>query len=166
MDRVVLETDQGGLYMLTCGSVPPNPSELIGSKGMKAIMQTLVEQYDYVLIDSPPCLFVTDPMILSTLADSVLLVIHASRTRRKDLEKAVTQLEGVNANMQGIVMNRQSSWGGNYYQTYYGSKDDSNSDIAIESKQTPLYGNSIRKHAARIAESSRSLLERRRPESP
>ena len=166
MERVVLETSQGGLYMLTCGSVPPNPSELIGSKGMKAIMQILVEQYDYVLVDSPPCLFVTDPMILSTLADSVLLVIHAGRTRRKDLDKAVAQLEGVNANMQGIVMNHQSSWGGNYYQTYYGEKDDSSSDIPIESRQMPSSGYSLRRHVARIAESSRSLLERSRPESP
>jgi capsular exopolysaccharide synthesis family protein len=166
MDRVVLETGQGGLYMLTCGSVPPNPSELIGSKGMKAIMQILVEQYDYVIIDSPPCLYVTDPMILSTLADSVLMVIHAGRTRRKDLEKGVAQLEGVDANLQGIVMNHQSSWGGNYYQTYYGERADSSSDSPIESKPVPSTGYSLRRQVSNIAESSRGLLERSRPESP
>lgn len=166
MERVVLETRQGGLNILSCGSVPPNPSELIGSKGMKTIMQTLVEQYDYVLVDSPPCLFVTDSMILSTLADSVFLVINAGHTRRKDLDKAVVQLEGVNANLQGIVMNRQSSWGENHYQTYYRMEDDPSSDIPIESKQMPSFSYSLRRLVARIAEGSRSLLERSRPESP
>ena len=166
MERVVLETSQGGLHVLTCGTVPPNPSELIGSKGMKAILQILVEQYDYVLIDSPPCLYVTDPMILSTMADSVLLVIHAGRTLRKDLVKAVAQLKGVNANIQGIVMNRESSWGGNYYKSYYGLTDDSSSNIPSESEQMTSSGYSIRTLVARIAEGSRSLFDGNSPESP
>jgi len=72
----------------------------------------------------------------------------------------------VNANMQGTVMNRQSSWGENHYQTYYRMEDDPSSDIPIESKQMPSSSYSLRRLVARIAEGSRSLLERSRPESP
>jgi capsular exopolysaccharide synthesis family protein len=66
------------LSLLPCGPVPPNPAELISSEKMKAMVRELREKYDHILIDSPPLMNVTDPVILSTLVDGVILVVHGA----------------------------------------------------------------------------------------
>lgn len=106
MDDVIQETEQSSLQVLTSGTIPPNPSELIGSNGMIAVIEALREKFDYVIMDSSPCLVVTDSLLLATLADSVVVVSSANQTRGKDLETAVTRLEGVDANVVGVVLNR------------------------------------------------------------
>lgn len=121
LDTVLQETQQGGLLVLTSGTVPPNPSELIGSNGMIAVVEALRERFDYLIIDSSPCLAVTDALLLASLSDSVIMVSSANQTRGKNLKKAVARLLEVDANVVGIVLNRapRGTRGRySYYQSY------------------------------------------------
>lgn len=119
INRALSRTAQPNLYVLPCGSIPPNPAELIGSAKMKALLGLLTTQYDIVIIDSPPTLAVTDAVILGTRVDSVLLVSRAGSTRRNQLKSAVERFREVNANMAGVVLNRVTASSGDYYAYYY-----------------------------------------------
>ncbi len=130
LEGAIHETTQRALYLLTSGSLPPNPAELVGSAKMKSLLETLSELFDYIIIDGPPTLAVTDPVVLSTRADSVLLVSSAGSTRRNQLQAAVEQLHEVKANVIGIVLNRVSAktsgyYYYNYYSTSYFQEDES-----------------------------------------
>jgi polysaccharide biosynthesis transport protein len=94
-----------GLQLLTSGPVPPNPSELLGSKKMKNLLEMLSGQFDFVIIDSPPILSVTDAAVLSTQVDGTLLVIRANKARRNLVRQATGILRDVNANLIGAVLN-------------------------------------------------------------
>ncbi len=152
-------TRQNGLHLLTSGPIPPNPSELIGSGGMKLILKALQEQYDYVLIDSSPVLAVTDPSILATLSDSVLLVVHAGRTSKKNLVKSRERLEAVRANLRGVVVNRVSTAGGSSYYRYY-SEDEPREPGPRSGKRLrlPQAGSSLRQQANRVASTCRTFV--------
>lgn len=117
VNKVVRETKQPGLFLLTTGSVPPNPAEIIGSAKMKTLLGILSTRFDYVILDSPPALAVTDAVILSTRVDTVLLVTNAGKTRRNQLRQATNRLREVQANLAGVVLNRLTADSGDYY--YY-----------------------------------------------
>lgn len=119
LNKAVVESAQPGLFVLKSGSVPPNPSEVVGSAKMKLLLQLLPTRFDFVIIDSPPTLAVTDAVILSTRMDSVLMVAKASATRRNQLKQAVQRLREVNANLSGVVLNRLTPANGEYYFYYY-----------------------------------------------
>ncbi|MCI0645025.1 MAG: polysaccharide biosynthesis tyrosine autokinase [Chloroflexi bacterium] len=119
LKQVIQPTSVPGLHVLTSGPIPPNPSELLGSAKMKASLATLAEHYDYVIIDSPPALAVTDAVVLSTQVDSVLLISDANRTRQAHLKQLIDQLREVNAHVIGVVLNRLSPRGDGYYYYYY-----------------------------------------------
>lgn len=106
-----------GLLVLTSGSLPPNPSELLNTTRMKALLAALKEQADIVLIDSPPVTALADAAILSTLSDGVLVVLDAKKTRRDMAKRALKALQQVNAKVIGIVLNRMPTQAGYYY--YY-----------------------------------------------
>lgn len=133
LEGAIHETTQGGLFLLTSGSLPPNPAELVGSIKMKSLLDTLVELFDYLVIDAPPTLAVTDSVVLSTRADSVLLISNAGSTRKNQLQAAVEQLREVKAGLIGVVLNRVTAkTSGYYYHHYYnasyyrdGTGDDS-----------------------------------------
>jgi len=117
--RVIQQTSVEGLHILTSGPIPPNPSEMLGSTKMEVALQTLEEHYDYVIIDSPPVLAVTDAMVLARHSESVLLVADASKTRGTQLRQAATQLLASNAHVIGVVLNRLSPRSEGYYSYYY-----------------------------------------------
>lgn len=119
LDQMLQPTPQEGLDLLTSGSIAPNPSELLGSVGMQQVLSVLNERYDYIVVDSPPCLDVTDPLVLSRVVDNVLLVTSSGQTHRKDLTQAVSRLQSVNAPLQGIVLNRLPVGSGLDYYYYY-----------------------------------------------
>ena len=106
IDTMIQDTQQDGLRVLTSGTIPPNPSELIGSSGMIAVVEALRAKFDYFIMDSSPCLAVTDALLLASLADSVIMVSSANQTRGKNLKKAVARLLEVDANVVGVVLNR------------------------------------------------------------
>jgi capsular exopolysaccharide synthesis family protein len=115
LEGVVHETEQPGLYLLTSGTLPPNPAELAASVKMGELLESLKAYFDVVLIDSPPELAATDAVVLSTRADGVLLVASYGRTRRGQLEQAAERLRDVRATVYGVIMNRLSGKADGYY---------------------------------------------------
>jgi capsular exopolysaccharide synthesis family protein len=107
------------LYLLTSGPIPPNPSELLGRERMNEILRELQGEYDRVLIDSPPLGAVTDAAVLGRIVDSVILVVHAGRTRRKLIERGLEQLAQINVDVSGIVLNNLRIGRRRYYPGYY-----------------------------------------------
>jgi succinoglycan biosynthesis transport protein ExoP len=93
------------LFVVPCGHIPPNPSELLGSESMKAFLDKAQGQYARVIIDSPPLLSVTDSTILATMVEGVLLVIKAESIPRKAATEARDQLFGVRAQLLGTLLN-------------------------------------------------------------
>jgi capsular exopolysaccharide synthesis family protein len=117
--RVIQPTTVGGLHVLTSGPIPPNPSELLGSAKMDMTLRTLAEYYDFVIVDSPPVLAVTDATVLSRPTDGVLIVADAGSTRQAQLKQAVDQLLAGKANVIGVVLNKLSPGSDGYYSYYY-----------------------------------------------
>lgn len=109
------------LVLLTSGKIPPNPSEMLSSKAMSNLLETLKETFDYIILDTPPVQAVTDSQILSTKADGTILVVRAERTKRESVQNAVNLLKKVNANMIGTVLNGIDVSRNKYYY-YYGDK--------------------------------------------
>ncbi|MFQ5855798.1 MAG: CpsD/CapB family tyrosine-protein kinase [Anaerolineae bacterium] len=99
------ETGVAGLRLLTSGPLPPNPAELLGSRRMADLIQTLQEQADMVLFDAPPVIAVADAAILASRVDGVLLVLNAGVTRRDHAQRAKAALNRVNARLVGTVLN-------------------------------------------------------------
>ena len=98
-------TIQEGLQLLAAGPLPPNPSEMLGSKRMGDIIKALSAKADRVIFDAPPILAVTDAAVLSTKVDGVLLVVNADGTKRDHLQKAHALLKKVNARIIGVALN-------------------------------------------------------------
>ena len=112
------------LSVLAAGLTPPNPSEMLGSKAMKTLLDDLAKEY-FVVIDAPPLLPVTDAAILGTQVDGVVVVICAGKTLDHQLETSLRSLHEVHADVLGVVMNKLSqrdmqSYYGSGYGTYYG----------------------------------------------
>ncbi|TKJ31324.1 MAG: capsular biosynthesis protein [Chloroflexi bacterium B3_Chlor] len=104
-DPPLQETSVSGLWLLPSGPLPPNPSELVGSRRMKEIIAVLSQRADIVLFDAPPIIAVTDAAVLSSEVDGVLMVINAGGTKRDHAQKAKALLDKVNAHLVGAVLN-------------------------------------------------------------
>jgi capsular exopolysaccharide synthesis family protein len=107
------------LSLLPAGPVPPNPAELLGSARVRDIFTRLRDQYDLILIDSPPVLPVTDAAILSRNADATLMLAAAGQTRRSDLHRAVEKLGQAGITILGTVLNKTTRQTGQYYGSTY-----------------------------------------------
>ena len=118
---VVVRTEQGLLSVLTTGSLPPNPAELLRSTRMRAVMARLAASAEFVVVDSPPLQAVTDAAILSALVDGTILVIEAGRTRSGAVRNGRETLAKVGAKVLGATLNRmsESMSGAYYYYDYY-----------------------------------------------
>lgn len=98
--------DIPGLKVLTCGTIPPNPSELLSSKKIKDLIHEVSLKYDMVIIDTPPIGHVSDGIVLSSEADGVILTIAARKTKINHAQISVEALKKVNANILGVVMTK------------------------------------------------------------
>lgn len=118
--------------IIPSGSIPPNPAELLGSLEMASLIDQLASEFDYVLIDSPPVLPVTDSVILSRYVDGVVLVIKGASTPRRVVTDARNRLKAVGANILGAVLNDVDVTSGDYYyyNRYYHSYYRADSDSA------------------------------------
>jgi capsular exopolysaccharide synthesis family protein len=112
------QTLEPNLMLLSSGPLPPNAAELLGSQRMQAAIATLKGQADFLLLDTPPIIAVTDAAVLAPQVDGVLLVINAGHTRRDLARRAKMMLEKVGANILGVVMNN-AQLERDYYK-YYG----------------------------------------------
>ncbi|MCP4167785.1 MAG: CpsD/CapB family tyrosine-protein kinase [Chloroflexi bacterium] len=97
-------TDITNLQVMTSGPLPPNPTDLLASSRMDALLTQLTEQVDMVLIDAPPIVVVTDAAVLAAKVDGVLLVVSAGHTKREQAQRAKDLLEKVNARLVGAVL--------------------------------------------------------------
>ncbi len=128
-DKIVLDghlqpTEIENLHVLTSGPVPPNPSELLGSHRMAKLIETLAEQADIVLFDSPPALAVTDAAVMGRQVDGVLLVADAGATREPALANVTAEMRKIGANVLGVALNRLDTRRGGYYYYYYYYSDE------------------------------------------
>jgi capsular exopolysaccharide synthesis family protein len=121
IDGLIQKLQIPNLSLLPCGPIPPNPAELISSKRMKDLLKLVAGRYDHILIDSPPLINVTDPVILSSIVDGVILVVHGGKSPRAIVQRARQELIGVGAKIFGVVLNNidMSREGYDAYYYYY-----------------------------------------------
>ena len=106
------------LFVLPAGTPPPNPAELLASSNMRDVLQQLREQYDHIVIDTPPSLSVTDAVVLSPRADAVVLVIRSGQTSKQALRRSRDILFQVNAKLVGVLLNAVDLSSPDYYYYY------------------------------------------------
>jgi polysaccharide biosynthesis transport protein len=113
-----------GLQVLTAGPIPPNPAELLGSEQMRRLMVILQSKFNHVVVDSPPVSSFTDGVLISTMVDGVLLVVHGGKSSRHVVKRSRQLLQDVGAKIFGVVLNNVNlqSHDYYYYQRYYGSR--------------------------------------------
>lgn len=127
LDDVIRETSIPNLSVIGSGRFPPNPAELLGSTAMRDVLRTSAQQFDIVLLDSPPLLAVTDAAVLATMTDGAILIVRVGATAKAASRRAIMQLQTVRARVLGSVLNdvdfRQGAFAGGYgyyYYYYYG----------------------------------------------
>lgn len=123
VDIAIRDVGVPNLRLVTSGPIPPNPSEVLGSVRMRELIKELSQAFDYIIIDSPPTLAVADSAILSSIVDGVVLVVAADEVSVDKAHKAKAQLEGVKANILGVVLNGlENDSREDYYYYYYGNR--------------------------------------------
>lgn len=113
--------DTEGLFVITSGVIPPNPSELLASNRMNQLMAEFEELFDLIIFDMPPVIAVTDAQVMSSKTDGTLFVVNKDGADKEMVTKSKNLLEKVKANVIGVVFNRVELKGDNYYY-YYGEE--------------------------------------------
>ena len=120
---IIKPSGMDNLDIITAGHVPPNPSELLSSKKMDELFAKLREEYDYIIVDSPPIIAVTDALIISKKVDQLILVIRVNSTEREIIEQAKSLLHNIDMKAAGVVVNgievKKYYSGYKYYYYYY-----------------------------------------------
>lgn len=119
MEQMLKPTTQPNLQVLTCGAIPPNPSELLGSPRAAELFQILEEHADIVIFDTPPAATVTDAVILAAQVDGVLQVVRAGTTRIDLIQRCKVLLERADVHILGPVLNGVQASDLGYYANYY-----------------------------------------------
>jgi capsular exopolysaccharide synthesis family protein len=142
VDQLIRDTGIDGLWLLTAGSIPPNPSELVGSERMRETLASMVVEFDLVIVDSPPLMPVTDAMLLSTMVDGVVLVVNSKKTAKQLARAALARLEFARAKLFGVLLNEVdvNSPHYKYYSSYHGGYGDYHpyqSDVVDKTEDIP-----------------------------
>ena len=101
-------------HVLPSGEIPPNPSELLGSRRMKRLLEALKEKYDYIIVDLPPVNLVSDAISISSLISGMIVVVREEHTEKRELERCFSQLKLSNVKILGCVMNETNNGGSSY----------------------------------------------------
>jgi tyrosine-protein kinase Etk/Wzc len=134
-EDIVRKTDVNNLDYISAGTIPPNPSEILGSVQMEAFLEKLKSLYDYIIIDSPPVIAVTDSEIISSLVDGTILVVSANNTELELMEKAIKLLDHEHSTIIGVILNNfnyRSGYGSYYKYYYYYSRESSKKNNRIQ----------------------------------
>ena len=122
VNDIFYRTTVENLYVIPSGPIPPNPSELLGSKKMAHLIEALAKAFDIVIYDAPPVLSVTDAQILSTKVDGTVLVVREKKVEKEAVRQAVHLLKHVNGRIIGTIVNDVHGDAEGYY-GYYGKRD-------------------------------------------
>jgi succinoglycan biosynthesis transport protein ExoP len=122
-NEVIHTTIQPNLFVLPAGPVPPHPAELLSSSLMDELLMKWSQEYDHVIVDSPPVISVTDPVLLSVKTDAALLVVRFGQTTAAHLRRTSNLLQSVNAVVLGVVLNAADLASPDYYYYHTGYKD-------------------------------------------
>lgn len=174
LGTLVQQTVIPELHVITSGPLPPNPSELLSSTKMERLLRQLEEQYDLVVVDSPPVTVVSDTAVLASRADGVLIVLSADRSRRDLARNALAALDQVNARVLGAVLNRTNAtrhgfyyslrkeYGNQYYGAHYTSrpKKKSASPGAVPSVSESVTASSVVSIVSGNGSAGRPIAER------
>ncbi len=130
LEQAVHETEVANLWFVPAGRTPPNPAELLGSRKMRAFLSGDLDGAEFVVLDAPPVLPVTDAAVLAPAADGVVLVVDLRRTHRDAARRAKQQLQSVGARLLGVVVNGATPTrrGYYYYYSHYYQAEDQKSD--------------------------------------
>ena len=123
LSEVLNPTETVGLDVITCGPIPPNPAELLGSKTMGKVIAEMKNLYDIIIFDAPPVLSVADAQILSNKCDGTVLVLSSAQTEKAAIIKAKEALLASQANILGAVLNNFVLDKDHYYYQYYGTRE-------------------------------------------
>jgi capsular exopolysaccharide synthesis family protein len=122
MLSLIEQHQSSGLHVLTSGPIPPNPAELLGSEQMRRLIRVLEANFTHIVIDSPPISSFTDGVLVSSMVDGVLLVVHGGKSSRHVVRRSRQLLQDVGAKIFGVVLNNVNLRGAHdyyYYQRYY-----------------------------------------------
>ena len=119
LDELIQSEVFSNLDVLPSGPIPPNPSELLGSEKMAELLQTVAERYDYVLLDMPPVLVVTDATVLSARVDGIVFVVASGAVTPEEVKQSKQRLLQSGANVLGVILNKMESKHGSGYGYYY-----------------------------------------------
>jgi capsular exopolysaccharide synthesis family protein len=126
-DSSIQATLVPNLSVLTSGPIPPNPSEMLGSKKMTSLLEELKRSYDIIIIDTPPALIVTDAQVVSTKCDGVVLVVRHGKVKRENAKKLKSLFDFVQARVLGVVLNdiskKQAENQNSHVSHYYGEDE-------------------------------------------
>jgi capsular exopolysaccharide synthesis family protein len=124
VEEAIRATSVPNLHVLNAGTLPPNPSELIGSRKMRDVLALLEQRYEFILIDSPPIIPVSDAVVLSTIVDGVVFVVRAQDTPKHVSKAALNQLETERTRVIGVVLNRVDLRSAEYQSDYQHYHDE------------------------------------------
>jgi tyrosine-protein kinase Etk/Wzc len=141
LEETMRKTQFDNLTLMTCGTIPTNPAELIASKHMQSFLNSMKPKFDYIIIDSPPLATVTDAELLSSYVDGTVVVSLANKTRLDLLINTIETLNKINDSFIGVVLNNfdyQATYGSyyKYYYYYYGSSDKTKGQHTSHDKTT------------------------------
>jgi len=127
--EVIEKTLINNIWLMPCGPIPPNPAELVNSRRLRELVEAVGQVFDIILLDSPPVLAVSDTTFISSVVESVVLVVRSGQTRRKPLLYALKELARARANVLGVILNgielnKEGSFYGKYYRySSYGGEE-------------------------------------------
>jgi capsular exopolysaccharide synthesis family protein len=142
MLAMVSKDEVTGLSVLTSGPVPPNPAELLGSDQMRRLMSVLQTEFTHIVVDSPPISSFTDGVLISSMVDGVLLVVHGGKSSRHVVRRSRQLLQDVGAKIFGVVLNKVNPHSQDYYyyyKHYYGARSYK-SDVEDETERPAATG--------------------------
>lgn len=115
----IYATKIDNLYMMPSGNIPPNPSELLQSRKLNALLNEIEPNFDVIIFDGAPCLLVTDSTIISRVVDATILVASQNKTKMDDLKEAKRRINHVGGHIAGVVLNRVKVSKAKYSEKYY-----------------------------------------------
>lgn len=122
VNSAIKQDERTKLHVMTSGPIPPNPAELIGSEQMVSLLRILQSKFTHVVIDSPPIASFTDGVLIASMVDGVILVVHAGRSSRQVVKRSRQMLQEIGAKIFGVVLNNVNLNNKDnyyYYQSYY-----------------------------------------------